>query len=43
MAYMYKPSSQGYRHLSGFACCIGVPEQALGWFPLARFGIGCGR
>ena len=30
------------RHLSGSAFCwvdIGLPEQAVGWFPL-RFGIG---
>ena len=32
-------SSQCYRHLSGSAFCmsiiaVGVPEQALGWFPL---------
>ena len=32
------------RHLSGSASCwvdIGLPEQAVGWFP-PRFGIGCG-
>ena len=27
-------------HLSGFAFLLDVPEWALGWFPLARLGIG---
>ena len=34
------------RHLTFSAFCwvdIGLPEQALGWFPQARFGIGYGR